>query len=87
MFFKKYRHFVIRSDLKEASLLDILQGSESAVKMRGAVVRENPQYGRKNISKNEWLRILEAVIRHNYFTFNKKSFLQTKGIPQGLNVS
>jgi hypothetical protein len=37
--------------------------------------------------KNDLLTPLQYIAKHNYITFNKKQFKQTKGIPQGLCVS
>ena len=65
-------------------LHDILQ-EENDLNVKRTIIVEQEQ--RKKHMKNDLLTPLQYIAKHNYITFNKKQFKQTKGIPQGLCVS
>ena len=85
LFYTSFRNFVVRDDPKKASLSQILETGDTAVKIKRVFVKEG--FARKELSKVDLINQLDCVIHRNYFTFNKKRYLQVKGIPQGLNVS
>jgi telomerase reverse transcriptase len=65
-------------------LYDIL-AEENDLNVKRTIIVEQEQ--RKKHMKNDLLTPLQYIAKHNYITFNKKQFKQTKGIPQGLCVS
>lgn len=82
-----YKKIVIPQETQSSSILELLQeGVVDSKEFKLCLVSELLET-REKVHLTAAIKSMENVMVHNFITVNKRQFLQTKGIPQGLCLS